>query len=287
MSRRVRRRLHAIGGAAGRVPEESRPGSQRDTPVAGSAPCPRPGTRRRASDVLPAGRVPVVGVLLSGVDRRPRAVTAAVATAGAVAGVLTGGPVAAAITAVYLGLVAAACLGHRRSRFMARQRTQVLDAIATVAADLRAGSSPSAALAAAVSALGDVTGSGPGGSAAPADRLIARAAARLSAAWQVSEGLGAPLADLLDRVEADLRSAERVRLIAAAQTAGARATTWLLASLPLAGVAVGFSMGVDPVHSLLHTRLGGACAVAALAFQCGGLGCSSWLTRLTMDEVEG
>ncbi|SCG46634.1 hypothetical protein GA0070613_1486 [Micromonospora inositola] len=100
---------------------------------------------------------------------------------------------------------------------------------------------------------------------------LARAAVRLA------DRTGAPLAELLERIEADARAADRGLAAAAAQAAGARATAWLLAALPLGGIGLGYAIGVDPVAVLLRTPVGGASAVAAVALQIGGL---LWAERL-------
>ncbi|MFG1954305.1 hypothetical protein [Micromonospora sp. NPDC048830] len=108
---------------------------------------------------------------------------------------------------------------------------------------------------------------------ADVDRLgrLARAAVRLA------DRTGAPLADLVERIEADARATDRGLAAAAAQAAGARATAWLLAALPLGGIGLGYGVGVDPVAVLLHTTVGGACAVAAVVLQIVGL---FWAERL-------
>lgn len=105
------------------------------------------------------------------------------------------------------------------------------------------------------------------------DRLgrLAQAAIRLA------DRTGAPLADLLERVEADARATDRGLAGAAAQAAGARATALLLAALPLGGIGLGYGVGVDPVEVLLHTPVGGGCAIAAAVLQSAGL---LWTERL-------
>jgi tight adherence protein B len=182
-----------------------------------------------------------------------------------VAGVGVGalaGPVGGAVTTAY-GLVAAsAWLRHRRVAAATAARSQALDALAGLAADLRAGLAPEPARAA-VQPLVD---------AVPLVRD------RVAAAWRVADVTGAPLADLLDRLEVDLRSLDRVRLTAAAHAAGTRATAGLLAVLPVAGLGVGYGMGADPLRVLLHTPVGVACAGAAVLLQLVGL---AWTGRLS------
>lgn len=105
------------------------------------------------------------------------------------------------------------------------------------------------------------------------DRLLRLALA----AVRLADRTGAPLAELVERIEADARSTDRGLAAAAAQAAGARATAWLLAALPLGGVGLGYGIGVDPVAVLLHTPIGGVCAVGAIVLQIAGL---LWTERL-------
>ncbi|MEV6799673.1 hypothetical protein AB0M91_15175 [Micromonospora rifamycinica] len=121
---------------------------------------------------------------------------------------------------------------------------------------------------------GEVTpGDGPADNPTGTDRLerLARSAVRLA------DRTGAPLAELLERVEADARAFDRGLAGAAAQAAGANATALLLAGLPLGGIALGYGIGVDPLAVLLHTPVGAGCALAAMGLQAGGL---LWAERL-------
>ncbi|GAA3760098.1 hypothetical protein GCM10022225_52040 [Plantactinospora mayteni] len=180
------------------------------------------------------------------------------AALGGIVGILAGGPVAAFAVAVYTGLAVRGLLRRRASRSAERAHRRQLDALCGLAADLRAGLPPSTVMVAA------------GGS----DRLagLARAAVRLA------EQTGAPLADLVERIEADARAMDRGLAAAEAQAAGARATAWLLAGLPAGGIALGYGIGVDPLEILLHTPIGAACAVGAIVLQLVGL---LWAGRLS------
>lgn len=183
-----------------------------------------------------------------------------------------GGPVAAVIAGAYT-TVAAVAWRSRRARLAAdRAFTTLVDAVDATAADLRAGLSPDPA----ASRTSSVA---PAADDVRFDAAIQAAVARLEAAYRISEALGAPLADLLDRVDGDLRAERRVRATVQAQTSGARATSVLLAGLPIAGLALGAGMGADPIDELLHTPLGGGCAVAAVLLQCVGLMWTDWLVR--------
>jgi tight adherence protein B len=213
------------------------------------------------------------------VVRRPRVgLVVAAALVGGLAGTLAG-PVAAVIAIWYTVLGLRAALRAVAERGVTARRIAALDLISGLAADLRAGATPAAA----VGAVGAVGATRAAIGAAVADAAVERALQRLSAAYDVSERLGAPLADLLDRVEVDLRGIERTRAKVAAQTTGARASAALLALLPVAGVGLGYAMGADPGHALLGTPLGAGCALGALVLQCGGM---AWTGRLCRAAVE-
>jgi tight adherence protein B len=219
----------------------------------------------------PAHAVPVrpLGHLAS---RLLRAVTALVAAVAGL-GLLLGGPVAGAVAAAYAGTAVVLAAGRVRARAESRGRARAIDAVAALAADLRAGVPVGPALADAAEGLAP---SSTGRSGAEPIRR------RVAAAVELAELSGAPLADVLDRLDADLRAADRMRAAAAAQAAGARASAWLLAAMPVAGVLLGYAVGTDPVQVLLHTPLGAACAVAAVLLQVGGL---AWSNRLARVEV--
>lgn len=221
---------------------------------------------RRRLGVLGGGTGPAGRRRLA--DHRPHTVAATVGAIGAAVATLAAGPVAGAAAAVYGTLAASMVLRRRRVRWSAEATARALDAVAVLAADLRAGTAPGGALSAALPAL-SVTDVAP----------VARLVERITSSWEVAEAAGAPLADLLDRLETDARGLDRVRANAAAQAAGATATAWLLAALPVAGIGVGYGMGADPLGILLHTRVGAACAGLALLLQVAGMAWSGRLAR--------
>lgn len=190
-----------------------------------------------------------------------RTVPLVIAGAGAV-GALLAGPVAGIAAGAYGGLAVRSVLRRRSTRTATEQRARSLDTLCALAADLRAGL-PAATV---WPSTGLTRRGGP-------DRLTRLA----RAAWELAEQTGAPLADLVERIEADARAMDRAVATAAAQAAGARATAWLLAALPLGGIGLGYGIGADPLHVLLHTPLGAGCALAAIALQFAGL---AWTERL-------
>jgi tight adherence protein B len=194
-------------------------------------------------------------------DRPRLAATVAAAAAGAVSAVLAG-PVAAALGAVYAVVGVRAWLRIRHNRVRAAEWVDALDGLAGLSGDLRAGLPPHRALSATGARLARVP-------------LVDD---RVRIATHVAEATGAPLADLVERLETDLRGLDRVRLSAAAHAAGTRATAALLGVLPLAGIGVGYGMGADPLHILLGTPVGAGCAFGALVLQLAGL---AWTARLS------
>ncbi|WP_425413613.1 type II secretion system F family protein [Micromonospora inyonensis] len=226
--------------------------------------------------------------------RRNMVLTAGV---GAVGGGLLAGPVAALVAAAYSALGMRALLRRRLTRSAERLRRHRLDQLGALAADLRAGLpvpttlTDESALSGAGRSVPARVGDGPAApdgvdpadrpersvddaaGPAPLDRIdrLTRAAIRLA------DRTGAPLAELVERIEADMRAMDRGLAAAAAQAAGARATAWLLAALPLGGIALGYGIGVDPVRVLLHTPVGAGCAVVATLLQVVGL---LWAERL-------
>ena len=199
--------------------------------------------------------------LRSAAGARPRRALPAAIGAAAAAGLMTGGPVAGVVAAAYAGLGGRALVRRAERRRAAVERAASLDSLAALAADLRAGLPPVAASSQPITTGG-----------------VARRLRRLTASvWRLAEQTGAPAADLVERIEADARAADRAGASAAAQAAGAQATAMLLAALPLGGLALGVLIGADPVEVLLRTPLGAACAIGAVVLQSAGL---LWAERL-------
>jgi tight adherence protein B len=168
-----------------------------------------------------------------------------------------------------------------RRRRAEAARAAVLDLLAGLAAELRAGSQPRDALAV-VSATAPVllapvaaAARSPVADPAAALDLAARepgaaALADLAVAWRVVADTGAGLAGVVDRVAAGARADAAVRREVAAQLAGPRATAALLAGLPLAGVGLGAALGADPLGFLVGGRPGRICLLAGVLLVAAG-----------------
>jgi tight adherence protein B len=194
------------------------------------------------------------------------------AAVAASAGAGAGGPVAGVVAALYGGLASSALARSLTSRDESTARRAAVDAVAMLAADLRAGVPVDVSLAAANGLKAPAL-------VGPDAHAVAR---RVAAAVRVAESSGAPVADVLERLDAHLRAVDRARASASAQAAGARVSALLLAVMPVAGASLGGVLGVDPAPVLLQTRLGETCLFGAVALQLGGL---AWATRLSRIEV--
>ncbi|WP_306210529.1 hypothetical protein [Actinoplanes sp. RD1] len=182
--------------------------------------------------------------------RAPKGFPVLASLASAAPAAATGGPMAAVVAGIYAAVGAHFATLALRRRRAARQQLAELDALSSLAADLRAGAT--------LPSPGGVVGA-------------SRLGAVLGAVQHLAERTGAPAADLLDRVEADARAARRAQAAAQAEAAGARVTALLLGVMPLGGLGLGRAFGTDPVHVLLRTPVGAACALTAAALHVTGL----------------
>jgi tight adherence protein B len=213
----------------------------------------RPRRRARVSPFLPSS-LP---------EGRSRLAVVGLAALAGLVGVIAAGPVAGIVATTYAALGARAALTGLRTRARTLAHARAVEAVGMLAADLRAGLPLLTAVEAAREAVDPATD----------------VAARVNAALAVADRTGAPVADVLDRLDHDLRSATRLRATITAQAAGSRASAWLLAVLPVAGVALGPLVGADNGRVLLHTSVGAACVCLAVVLQLGGLAWSSRLVR--------
>lgn len=214
------------------------------------------------------------------------------ALAGAAAGAMVALPGGAIVGA--LASPAAILYWSRRKAKAARgQRTaEVAEACLALAGELRTGQPPDQAMAVVAAEWPDLFGTAArraavGGDPAAALRTAAeqpgaQPLAAVACAWEVSGHTGASLSSVLVTVSDSLRADAAVRREADAQLASVRATSRLLALLPIATLLL-FSTGGGrtPVQFLLSSPYGVACLVAALTFIVAGL---AWVRR-TADQA--
>lgn len=221
---------------------------------------------------------------------RPGSLVAPLGAAACV-GVLTAGlPPARLIVALTIGGVGLFALRQVQAERVRRRaragRAAVAEAVGLMAAELRAGVLPQRVLSglapefpflAAASRTADL-----GGDVPAALRLEAVVPGReqlgeLSSAWMVAERAGAPLAQVLDRLEASARDDREIEREVQSGVAPARATGRLMAILPAVGLMLGTGMGSDPVELLTSTVPGALCLAAGSACACAGV---AWVNRI-------
>ncbi|ALG05827.1 type II secretion system F family protein [Kibdelosporangium phytohabitans] len=222
----------------------------------------------------------------SRVLRPPKPSTALLVLAGGLAGAAllgVGGAIAGAIS----GAVA---WRYGQSRRQLRERATAVEELAetlrALVSELRAGAHP---VVAAETVAADAP---PGG--AEAMRAIAAAArmggdveravretlfADVAHAWALAQRHGLPLADVLAAVVRDLDQRVRFARQVHARMAGPRMSAFVLAGLPLVGIALGQVVGARPLQMLSGTAVGQALLVLGVALLCAGFLWSGRLTR--------
>lgn len=233
-----------------------------------------PGRRRIT---LPAGALPyLVGVVL----------------------LLQLGPVGALVGAVLAFVGQRAWEQRKVVAARTAERTSAAEAMAVLAAELRAGRVPSDAFSAAAEVALGPTARALGAAAAatrfgagPEEGLLRHADAcavpemvrGLAACWLVCAGTGSSLATAVDRLEEGLRHAARQRELIDTEVAQARATAVLMACLPLFGLGLAFVVGVNPLQILFHTPVGVCALVLGVALDLFGV----WWTRKLVASAVG
>ena len=196
---------------------------------------------------------------------------------------------AAAVTVFAVRQVRAA---RERQRVMSR-RSEVVEVLVMMAAELRAGVLPGRTLTAlardfamlqpaarAAELGGDVVSALDEASRRPGQELLRD----LGGAWHVADRAGAPLATVLARLAESARIERDIARESDAGVAPARATARLMAVLPGAGLLLGSGMGGDPVATLTSTWIGVLCLAAGCGLACLGV---AWIERIASSAVDG
>lgn len=192
--------------------------------------------------------------------------------AGLVLGVLGASVLPVVAGAAGVPLLRQVRLANEMRRGRERRGDAVIALCGALAGEVRAGRQPGEALLSAVhdsGGLGETQaavlaaarfgGDVPGALAGAARQPGADGLLGLAACWRVAVDQGAGLAAGLDRLEGALRAERDQRADLRAQLAGARSTAVMLAGLPALGLLLGFALGADPLHVLLHTGPGFGC----------------------------
>lgn len=223
--------------------------------------------------------------------RRPG--LAVTVSAGAVLGWLVAGAGGAAALGLAAATVGVRLRSHRGAAARLAASADLVAALGLLTAELRAGVHPAVAaervacdatpaigvvfesIAGAARLSGDVPGALRRATCgAPA---LAEALGRVAAAWQLAEQHGIGLADVLDALRRDLDHRVKATRRLAAALAGARATSVVLAVLPLLGLLLGQAVGAAPLRVLAGTVAGQLLLVAGSGLVCAGL---AWSARI-------
>jgi tight adherence protein B len=183
---------------------------------------------------------------------------------------------------------------HRRRRSARRTRADVAHACTVLGSYLRVGQVPSAALAIAAADC-EVLREGHrahslGGDVVAVWRQKARRAGHqglleLARAWQVSVETGAPMSSTLDQVVASLSADQSLMGVVNSELAAARASSKVMAALPLCGMGIGYLLGGDPARWLLAGPAGWACLLAGVLLGCAGVLWIEALARGASPEI--
>jgi tight adherence protein B len=102
--------------------------------------------------------------------------------------------------------------------------------------------------------------------------------AELALAWQLAENTGASLVATLDSLANRMKAEAETKATVRAELAAAQSTCRLLAILPLAGIALGYGMGGDPLAFLTGSAFGNFALVAGAGLACAGV---LWSERIS------
>lgn len=180
-------------------------------------------------------------------------------------------------------------IGPWARRRRATRRGQVIEAVASLAAELSAGQPPEVALALAAgkppawpTALAAIRlhASVPDAlrsDAARVDPSQHGLLTSIAACWEVAASTGSGLSGAIDRLAGAARRSEELRAQLEGELAAPRATGRLLAALPVAGLAIGIALGIDPLAWLTGSAIGWACLLSACGLIAAGL---TWTARI-------
>jgi tight adherence protein B len=183
---------------------------------------------------------------------------------------------------------------RRRDRPGLDREAWSVELATAVSAELRAGRAPVDALAAGAAVVPDWLASAALSAVREArlgaelDRALTASAdpllRQLGVCARVSRRTGAPLAEVVDALVAQLRAKLALRREVAVALAGPRASCALLAGLPVVGLWLAAVLGASPQRVLLHTAPGGACLAGGVLFESVGLVWMRALVRRALPD---
>ena len=104
-------------------------------------------------------------------------------------------------------------------------------------------------------------------------------AARLRSGWLLTRRHGVAFTPLIDALAADLAEQISADGERSGEVAGPRMSGYVMALLPLLGLALGAGMGADPVQVLLASALGNILLLVGVSLTCAGLLWSDRIVR--------
>ena len=111
------------------------------------------------------------------------------------------------------------------------------------------------------------------------------AAASIALACRFSNGLGAPLADILDAIGDSVDDAQAVEEARRVASAGPLMSARVLAALPLVGIVSALALGASPWHFYTGATVGRICVLlGVLAWVAGIVSCRRILARARQPE---
>jgi tight adherence protein B len=106
----------------------------------------------------------------------------------------------------------------------------------------------------------------------------------LARAWEVSTRTGSPLAPALERVSEALSEDVAIERLVFGEVSAARATSKIMAALPLCGIGIGYVIGGRPLHFLVSGPLGWACLLGGVLLAAAGVLWIDWLSRSVLES---
>lgn len=227
------------------------------------------------------------GHLFTPSSRRIRSVPAVLVPAVVVLPVAVLAPPAVAVVAAMSAAMVATRLRRIRLRRARRREAESLTAaLETLLGELRVGAHPVRAFGVAAAesdgrvalALNTVTARAALGADAAAGLLaVAEDSAvpsywnRIAVYWGLAADHGLPMSTLMRAAQRDILDRQRFSSQVEASLAGARATSHILATLPLLGIALGHLIGAHPLQFLLGGGPGGWLLVSGAALIITGM----------------
>lgn len=175
---------------------------------------------------------------------------------------------------------------HRERQARERARAQMLEALESLAANLRSGADPVAALGRlahefpamrtvheAAAAHAQVTQAWRNLAQAPGHEMLRD----VGTAWTVALKSGAPLASVLEHVISDARREREIDREIQTAVAPARSTALLMAVLPVVALSLGSTLGGSPVTTITTSLLGALSVTVGVVLAAAGV---LWVDRL-------